>query len=1346
MIKIESYKKTKESSTKTSGGFANVTYVNNASSSSGGGTLTEHSLWGQPFDGTQDVNGTITTTGNVYSNNTVSGETGIFPNLSSQTVTTTNIMATDGHITNLTSTTADIDNINSEMVTTVGLSATTIEGDTAEISKAEISNITSDTIVVNSLEVLKAAHFTSLTIDEIKAVGGRVIVTVADAELIEVEEFSDYWRCYFLATDDTDSRYQTFAKDDLVVCQTFNAATGTSYDVSNTYYWRGISNVSTEPVQMGDNMCHYVDISKNEFDVQSISTPSKGDKIVQLGNKSDTSRQSAIIISAYNNTYLDPQISAPSIVQYDGIDDYELASHRKNVISKNINEFHGSFKVSTGEDIETLISGATSGQTTYRIEPYLEEYYRTVGLYEEKFYGQYRVVNFKYKVIKKANGVETDITNDCHLVIRNLKISSVTITVDGSDGYLAYTLEEAESEFVEHKYCIVDFYDSASNLISKRFCNCGEDKEMCETFTSELRGGITIRDSNTLVFDLSGTVYKHVGTYINTSEPLTSGNTELVLDRYPRSMYVGGTGGFELTWNGSYWELSKTITVSKTSSISIDEPWYLNLRYKGKCYVVLDTYLPLIEQSATLAITDKIQGIVTGSDKKIDELSSTTTNFITTTEQTLSSITSTVEGHTTTINNLSGDVVTVKNDMSEIKQTQSSITSTVSAHTNQINSLSGDIVTVKDEMSEIKQTQSSITSTVTSMENYFIADNLLRGYATGEGWTAYKEFDKTTHKFSFYDNTWCYTPPCIGTYATYTLSFSCDSDSQFTNIKMFGSFKKFDIDKTYVDYNDSARTIMSVSTSAVTQTSSITDVSWNTLAYDTTNKRYHVSFKRTISQSYQTLFLAFNGYGASDIVLESGTTHHNISLSNAYNQSQILQKSDEIKLSVTNVENGLKQTGIDITNGLITINADNTVINGNLNLYAQNDVDALTLYDSNGIGRTTLTSNEVGYLSSQTLDNSSDGHSIINTAQGYSTKICINDNLVVQSGTTVSGGTQWQNRIAYMYMFYYDTSGNPQIRTNLDDCKADLIFEPKSDTSLTTYTMSGTNSNDGTYVYLLKNTNSKITFTKAGTYKVYIGLKNHNSSYVDDVSDTYSVSKIQKLGFSYAYTVSTDNSKAIYATDGVYISHKENDYLFYGKDGLACSYHSQSGSSSSYQNVNGVSSVGTRNAYMDVSTGYPTDWHLYWGGYTGPSHIGTFKNGSSTSPFWTNSQVYGNVQQLTPWTSSTTSSDYIYGSTDVVLVDYLMGSSTSYMEIVDLTYAEYEGHVVEIKNMGTNSKTTLKSGSNAVFFLMNSSSYDNLSSTYKANWWSIRLVFRNLSYSSSKSSYSGQWIVLSMQT
>ena len=58
-------------------------------------------------------------------------------------------------------------------------------------------------------------------------------------------------------------------------------------------------------------------------------------------------------------------------------------------------------------------------------------------------------------------------------------------------------------------------------------------------------------------------------------------------------------------------------------------------------------------------------------------------------------------------------------------------------------------------------------------------------------------------------------------------------------------------------------------------------------------------------------------------------------------QSQITQLPDEIKAEVSNE---LESTGIDITNGTITLDAENTVIDGNLNIHNANE--GLIIYDN----------------------------------------------------------------------------------------------------------------------------------------------------------------------------------------------------------------------------------------------------------------------------------------------------------------------------------------------------------------------------------------------------------------
>lgn len=117
----------------------------------------------------------------------------------------------------------------------------------------------------------------------------------------------------------------------------------------NKYYWNKVVSVGQSLID-GETY-NYIEVSKTDKDSKSNSFPEVGDEIAQLGNRSDTDRQAAIIISAYNNQYLDNAIQAPSIVQYNGINDFNLNTHRLNVISKGFNSFRGNFTTTAGEDI-----------------------------------------------------------------------------------------------------------------------------------------------------------------------------------------------------------------------------------------------------------------------------------------------------------------------------------------------------------------------------------------------------------------------------------------------------------------------------------------------------------------------------------------------------------------------------------------------------------------------------------------------------------------------------------------------------------------------------------------------------------------------------------------------------------------------------------------------------------------------------------------------------------------------------------------------------------------------------------------------------------------------------------
>lgn len=350
MIDVVSYAKKKESV--GSGGSGGLGGSQNS-------TLEPHLLWGQVYDGRHDISGDLVGVGNIESDGSISAkgintQAGKIDSVTGQELRYTTIIggsisATDSNITNLTtqshtSQSLTTTNLNSDTGTITDLSTQTHNTQQLTAKGVDTERLTGKDIVVDNLTVNKAAHFFSLSVDEIKATQGQIIVTPASAiiEKVEVLASGDY-KCWWKNTDNQTTTTQTFNAGDFVVCQTFN--TGQS-----RYYWR----LCTEAG--GSDGWNYITLSKTDKDPASVSEPMKGDNIVQLGNRTDTTRQAAIIISAYNTGYLDKTVVAPSIVQYQGINDYNLETHRLNVISVGKNIFSGEFRVDNGKTLESYIA------------------------------------------------------------------------------------------------------------------------------------------------------------------------------------------------------------------------------------------------------------------------------------------------------------------------------------------------------------------------------------------------------------------------------------------------------------------------------------------------------------------------------------------------------------------------------------------------------------------------------------------------------------------------------------------------------------------------------------------------------------------------------------------------------------------------------------------------------------------------------------------------------------------------------------------------------------------------------------------------------------------------------
>lgn len=210
-----------------------------------------------------------------------------------------------------------------------------------EGGKVEVLDNNSAKLTIEYLEVTKKASFTSLEIQEKTHVGGQILVTPAAINCGEVEEFEGFYRCYFQTKGvEGDEIFNQFAIDDQAICQTYNTW-------GSRYYWRKV-------VGIGED---YIDLSKveGEYDEDS-DIPMAGDKIIQLGNQTDATRQNAIVIAAYGD-------GSPYIIQYKGINSFEISDDKiVTKLSSTENIFTGKVHMEMGSDgLENIDGGLNIG-------------------------------------------------------------------------------------------------------------------------------------------------------------------------------------------------------------------------------------------------------------------------------------------------------------------------------------------------------------------------------------------------------------------------------------------------------------------------------------------------------------------------------------------------------------------------------------------------------------------------------------------------------------------------------------------------------------------------------------------------------------------------------------------------------------------------------------------------------------------------------------------------------------------------------------------------------------------------------------------------------------------------
>lgn len=223
------------------------------------------------------------------------------------------------------------------------------------------------TLSVTDLMVWGKAVFNSLEIRKLYSVGGNVYLSGASSRIQHVVPVTDAdgevtgWKCYILNDDGTTATQNGWARYDQAKCQTFDIKEGVYENVSNTYYWRLVTDVSTENETITETYTDadgkeqtrdlydgkkfgWVILSKTDCESAANDAPKAGDTIVLDGHRmfasgdpegrdqyNDESRTNVMMLETTGAQ----GVSLPRIVALTGITDYRH-SDGKNEYSNTV--------------------------------------------------------------------------------------------------------------------------------------------------------------------------------------------------------------------------------------------------------------------------------------------------------------------------------------------------------------------------------------------------------------------------------------------------------------------------------------------------------------------------------------------------------------------------------------------------------------------------------------------------------------------------------------------------------------------------------------------------------------------------------------------------------------------------------------------------------------------------------------------------------------------------------------------------------------------------------------------------------------------------------------------------
>lgn len=488
--------------------------------------------------------------------------------------------------------------------------------------------------------VRRAAYFRSLTIAEVKHMGGEVILSAAACQIAYVVPYSAegtpvppseaapqspaFYRCYFEKQANGRKVYNEWMEGDQARCQRFDAD---GNEAEGSFYWRLVVNVGE------DEDFYYVDLSNEDF-AEGSNPPKSNDNIVLFGHRNPTA-------ATYDRTcaqmYSTVGVNAPSRTYYRLITSYDLTQASRiehlGVVDPTTGEVEWvvgdgthyiKYNTRTGLDIRTSSMTVIADGKDVSVGEALGDNFHFYNTEDEA-----PRINGKVAEWIPEDGINpsreewTDAEYPDH-------VGDYLITSDGFTYEFVNDTEKGYGWIISSDQHLLHAQETADaaiqnleDIANDNIITVQEKSRLNDIYTQITEEGnnvlndavqVGMRDTDTRTYRVWRSAIMAVIKYITTTE----GDVELLKD-----------DGDQLVVNMQRYDAVPDVFYGKADVVDapmIPSPLSNKVTYSD-CYKWYYYYLSILRQNITLAINRKINNIVAGSSDINQEVFNTIDNL-----------------------------------------------------------------------------------------------------------------------------------------------------------------------------------------------------------------------------------------------------------------------------------------------------------------------------------------------------------------------------------------------------------------------------------------------------------------------------------------------------------------------------------------------------------------------------------------------------------------------------------------------------------------------------------------------------------------------------------------------